>query len=571
MSVARNLIDHLPENSRVGVVRFGGSPVKLTDTLTSDKEKAKSYLTSSYFHAYDGTYMYAAIDKAFSYFSDADDDTLKIMIVLSDGETVDVSRHAAVIDNAKSKGIKIYTVGLGKGSSRYFNDYMKPLAEETGGAFYLASEADELAAIYEDINDKIDITTDSDRDGVPDYYEDHMVMFNGMSLKMDKNDPDSDNDGLPDGEEALDLNYRYNADKTKVIVTGRFLSDPSVTDTDGDGVTDQDEIGSYGTSPVKADTDGDGLDDYLEITNWFDPFEADADSDGRLDSQEYSEGTSPFEYDKSWEEYRHDFIKGFIKGDFIAEPDNLAVVMGQIASCFIPFSDARDVVGNIKNGDYIMAGISALGLVPLAGDATEAVAKAGKFALGNIDDLPKIVELGEFLEKNFPDAMKLLGKNDDFIHVVNNITDEDTIRLTRTEAKRITKMFTEAGVPEDTARVIVKIFEAPNSKILAKNMIASGIVKPDYPCAAHHIVAGSRQGAKRARAILRKFDIGINDAVNGVFLPTVRDVSEAAYHPSLHTGSYYDKVNELLATAKSKQEAIALLKDIAKALSEGTF
>ena len=129
--------------------------------------------------------------------------------------------------------VKIYTVGLGN-LERYSNEYLKPLANNTGGAFYLAGNASELYSIYDDINKKIDIETDSDKDGISDYYEDNMVMFNGISMKLDKNDPDSDDDGIPDGQEAVDLNYKYNADKTKVIVTGRFVSNPLKKDTDGD-------------------------------------------------------------------------------------------------------------------------------------------------------------------------------------------------------------------------------------------------------------------------------------------------------------------------------------------------
>lgn len=53
--------------------------------------------------------------------------------------------------------------------------------------------------------------------GIADWYEDHLVLFNGVSLKLDKNNPDTDGDGIPDGEEIDRLDYRYNADRTKVI------------------------------------------------------------------------------------------------------------------------------------------------------------------------------------------------------------------------------------------------------------------------------------------------------------------------------------------------------------------
>ena len=57
-------------------------------------------------------------------------------------------------------------------------------------------------------------------------------------------------------------------------------------------------------------------------------------------------------------------------------------------------------------------------------------------------------------------------------------------------------------------------------------MIESGVEVPDYPNAAHHIVAGSSPKAAEARAILQRYGIDINDSANGVFLPTVREVAE---------------------------------------------
>ncbi len=71
-------------------------------------------------------------------------------------------------------------------------------------------------------------------DGTADYYEDNMVMFNGVTLKLDKNSPDTDNDGVLDGKEVCELKYEYNVDKTKVIVTGKVNSNPLVKDIDDD-------------------------------------------------------------------------------------------------------------------------------------------------------------------------------------------------------------------------------------------------------------------------------------------------------------------------------------------------
>lgn len=237
LAVAKNLIDNLPQNGKVGIVSFASTTSILTSPLTEDKETAKSYLTTSYFHSSGGTKMYNAINSAFSLFESEKTTTLKIMVVLSDGATSDTSMHSGVISTANQKLVRIYTVGLGSSSSSYFNNYLKPLAENTGGKFYLASNAGELGEIYDDISKKIDIETDSDGDGLADYYESHLVAFNGVNMVCDKNNPDTDGDGLTDGQEVT-LKYTYSPDKTKVLVYGKLICYPTKADSDGDGYGD---------------------------------------------------------------------------------------------------------------------------------------------------------------------------------------------------------------------------------------------------------------------------------------------------------------------------------------------
>jgi hypothetical protein len=98
----------------------------------------------------------------------------------------------------------------------------------------------------------------------------------------------------------------------------------------------------------------------------------------------------------------------------------------------------------------------------------------------------------------------------------------------------------------------------------------SGVKEPDFPNAAHHIVAGKAPSAEAARQILLEYGVDINDAANGVFLPTIKGES-GAYHPSLHTDGYYRKVTEALNIATSKEDVIDILADIAEQLSKGIF
>lgn len=93
----------------------------------------------------------------------------------------------------------------------------------------------------------------------------------------DPNNPDSDADGLRDGDEVK----FYHTDPTRFDTDGDSLSDfdeirswrtnPLVSDTDGDGLNDGEEAFTYRTDPIKSDTDGDGFSDKLEVTYHSDP------------------------------------------------------------------------------------------------------------------------------------------------------------------------------------------------------------------------------------------------------------------------------------------------------------
>jgi len=57
----------------------------------------------------------------------------------------------------------------------------------------------------------------------------------------------------------------------KSSVTSPAAADPRTTDTDGDGLSDYDEVNVYHTSPYLEDTDGDGISDGQEVKNGTDP------------------------------------------------------------------------------------------------------------------------------------------------------------------------------------------------------------------------------------------------------------------------------------------------------------
>lgn len=94
---------------------------------------------------------------------------------------------------------------------------------------------------------------------------------------------DTDGDGLSDAEEVL-----------------THRTDPLVADMDGDGLSDLEEV-RIGTDPRNPDTDGDGMPDGWEVASGLDPISADgddgadgdSDGDGLVNLREYELGTSP--------------------------------------------------------------------------------------------------------------------------------------------------------------------------------------------------------------------------------------------------------------------------------------
>jgi len=105
------------------------------------------------------------------------------------------------------------------------------------------------------------LTPDSDADGLLDGDEVNTYLTNPLL-------PDSDEDGLLDGAEIQ-----------------THTTDPLNPDTDADGLIDGDEI-DIRTIPIDPDTDRDGLNDGDEVALGTDPRQQDSDRDGLLDGQE---------------------------------------------------------------------------------------------------------------------------------------------------------------------------------------------------------------------------------------------------------------------------------------------
>ncbi|MEL0118751.1 MAG: hypothetical protein VXB01_07400, partial [Opitutae bacterium] len=113
-------------------------------------------------------------------------------------------------------------------------------------------------------------------------------------------------------------------------------------DTDGDGLSDGEEVNLLGTDPSKADSDGDQLTDGEEVILGTDPNEVDTDKDGGIDGDEVIYGGDPLDpevhfinisgeiiYEGRLEGVLHIIAESASPGSE-AEPDSLPLVINTV-------------------------------------------------------------------------------------------------------------------------------------------------------------------------------------------------------------------------------------------------
>jgi len=235
----------------------------------------------------------------------------KVLVLMTDGDS---SYSDYLTQVARDQGVVIHAIGLGDGVQ---SSLLQSIADGTGGQFLALTDASQLPALYATLGKGIiDDGTDTDADGLTDCEETYGVLtrygFYDVSLDPTGNDPfagnrrvtsdpdvaDTDGDQLTDGQELrglrlgepLDLRdypatrttYKFLIDVgiTKYF-TGRSL--PTVVDSDRDTVSDYVETmgveqpngATYFSRADRKDTDFDLANDDLEYQRGTDPRQPD--------------------------------------------------------------------------------------------------------------------------------------------------------------------------------------------------------------------------------------------------------------------------------------------------------
>ena len=88
--------------------------------------------------------------------------------------------------------------------------------------------------------------------------------------------------GLSAGQTYYFAVTAYDTSSNESGYSNEVVHTIAAPDADGDGISDADETGIYGTNPNIADTDADGLDDGVELSDWGASWNGDPDSDGLI-------------------------------------------------------------------------------------------------------------------------------------------------------------------------------------------------------------------------------------------------------------------------------------------------
>ena len=247
--VMDSFINSMGEEDRAAIVKFASS-ASVVQELTNDKDALTTAVSS--LSASGGTTIQLGVSLGIDQLvQDTAENSYDTLILLTDGEDSGFNnyweQHASTCSD---NNIIAYSIGIGSSVS---SEHLTNFAVATGGKYYHATVASELEDYFAEIKgETIDYTTDSNNDKISDYYT-RLLCDGELKLATGKSNPfytanisyddiqndlngDFDNDGLLNGEELV---VKFDESTGRVYVW--FMSDPTSTDSDYDGIDDSKE------------------------------------------------------------------------------------------------------------------------------------------------------------------------------------------------------------------------------------------------------------------------------------------------------------------------------------------
>jgi hypothetical protein len=413
-SAAKSFVDALGAEDSASVVDFDGS-ARVYSELTADKAALRSAIDR--IDSSGGTNIGAGVSVGLDTLSRGPADSLdaEYMVLLTDG---DGSYSTTFTQRAINDDVVIFTIGLGDSVN---SSLLSSIATATGGRYFAAADAADLQDVFDEIGDETG-QGDVDGDGLSNCEEAEGWRDGaGNRYTSDPNDADTDDDLLTDGEEAGAAYNPGPRDDAAIVTYRRTTSDPRKLNSDArnndgspnpndDIFADYEETEEIGSNALRTDTDGDGLGDFPEWYEGISPLTRDTDGDGFDDYYEqfglYQSDPErailldldPAVFDRTddFGTFTRLYWKGFGCGEIldacpgVSEEDTASIpyLIGSIASGFGgPIPDARDFLASVARLDIIGAGINVIGLIPVAGDLTQATRRVTR-TVDRLSDLP---------------------------------------------------------------------------------------------------------------------------------------------------------------------------------------
>ncbi|MCI8666629.1 MAG: VWA domain-containing protein [Dorea sp.] len=214
-------IRQLKGDDKISVMSFDDSAtVHIENTILNDINMPEIEEKIHQINSTGGTDYQTALNTALSLIisgrENEDEENIKsrqsLLIFLSDGEpttnysedTLEQLRYLS-----ETAGCRAVTIGLGSGVNE---TYLLEIAEVGQGEYFHVSTPSKLADVFDTINSwYIGSTLDTDGDGLPDIVETTGMRTQfGEFIRTDPNNSDTDGDGISDGKEMGTFIYRDN-------------------------------------------------------------------------------------------------------------------------------------------------------------------------------------------------------------------------------------------------------------------------------------------------------------------------------------------------------------------------
>ncbi len=397
--IARRFVDALGANDRVSIAEVDDS-YTTRQGLTSDKGLA-----------------YQGIDRVVHYGRPTDMSQLlhgglaplkaggprqlnrvRVMIVLTsgyDGYHEPPEAMNPALDDAALGNVRIFPISVGATPNE---PTLKFIAEGSDGSWHHVADAAGVPDIAQRVT-RHDGQADMDDDNVHDCDEAEGIRTTHTDelLFTSPTNPDSDDDGIEDGEE-LGLRKKTSdvsaygttlSDEVGVKRVYAAESDPSRPNSDPDQLDDMEEY-ELGSSAWLADSDGEGLDDLIEREIQTDPNFPDTDFDDMSDKEEDQKrdlGFDPLSYNEKVNKlvYVVQFGRGASGGLLGKDSDSIPYLVGNVTGGFVGLSDIGEIITSLADGNSVAAGTALVGLVPVLGDAK----KSGKALEDFVEENPE--------------------------------------------------------------------------------------------------------------------------------------------------------------------------------------